>query len=150
MLNWMGEKYGKLRTTRRKIHDYLGMVLNFSKKGEVRISMIDYIKETIEDFPEAIEGTVATPAADHLFKVNKNAMPLDEEMARAFHTSTAKPLFLCKRARQDIQTPVAFLTTRVKNPDEYDWKKLRRVLLYLNDTVELVATLSAEALNVTK
>eukprot|EP00957_Ditylum_brightwellii_P127491 9722310-Ditylum_brightwellii.AAC.1 len=58
--------------------------------------MIDYVKETIEDFPEAIEGAVATPAADHLFKVNKNVTPLDKEMARAFHTSTAKLLFCVK------------------------------------------------------
>eukprot|EP00957_Ditylum_brightwellii_P196841 14997558-Ditylum_brightwellii.AAC.1 len=71
-------------------------------------------------------------------------------MARWFHTNTAKLLFLCKRARQDIQTAVAFLTTRVKQPDEDDWKKLKRVVLYLNGTQDLVLTLKADSLNVTK
>jgi hypothetical protein len=39
-----------------------------------------------------------------------------------------------RRARQEIQTAVAFLTTRVKNPDEDDRGKLKRVLKYLNGT----------------
>jgi hypothetical protein len=46
----------------------------------------------------------------------------------------AQLLFMSTRARQDIQTAVAFLTTRVKNPDENDWGKLKRVLKYLNGT----------------
>jgi hypothetical protein len=32
------------------------------------------------------------------------------------------------RARQDNQTAVAFLTTRVKSPDEDNWGKLKQVL----------------------
>ena len=47
-------------------------------------------------------------------------------------------LFLCKRARPDIQTAVAFLTTRVKGPDEDDWKKLRRCIKYLRHSIDLV------------
>ena len=41
------------------------------------------------------------------------------------------------RARRDIQTAVAFLTTRVKQPDENDWMKLRRTLKYLKGTIGL-------------
>jgi hypothetical protein len=41
---------------------------------------------------------------------------------------------MATRARREIQTAVAFLTTRVKNPEEDDWDKLRRVLKYLNGT----------------
>ncbi len=46
----------------------------------------------------------------------------------------AQLLFMETRARRDIETAVAFLTTRVKTPDEDDWGKLKRVLKYLNDT----------------
>jgi hypothetical protein len=46
----------------------------------------------------------------------------------------AQLLFMATRARQDIQIAVAFLTTRVKSPDEDDWEKLKRVLKYLNGT----------------
>ena len=46
---------------------------------------------------------------------------LDEEQALAFHHTVAQLLFMATRARQDIQTAVAFLhTTRVKSPDEDD------------------------------
>eukprot|EP00957_Ditylum_brightwellii_P155394 11829151-Ditylum_brightwellii.AAC.1 len=112
--------------------------------------MKEYIQEIIDEFPEAIQKNVASPAADHLFTVNEDCTPLEEEMARAFHTYTAKLLFLCKRARPDIQTASSFLTTRVKNPDKDDWKKLHRVILYLNGTKNLVLTLGADSLNVAK
>ena len=41
-------------------------------------------------------------------------------------------------------TTTAFLTTRVREPDEDDWKKLKHLILYLNGTKDLVVTLSAE------
>uniref|UniRef100_A0A7S2E9B4 Uncharacterized protein n=1 Tax=Ditylum brightwellii TaxID=49249 RepID=A0A7S2E9B4_9STRA len=112
--------------------------------------MVKYTKEVVDTFLEKIEGSVTTPAADHLFIINENGIKLPEEKARSFHTTTAKLLFLCKRARQDIQMPVAFLTSRVKESEKDDWKKLKRVVLYLNGTINFVTTLSADKLNVTK
>jgi len=38
--------------------------------------------------------------------------------------SHAKPLYLCKQKRHDMQTSVAFLCTRVKEPDEDNYSKL--------------------------
>ena len=49
-------------------------------------------------------------------------------MAAAFLHTVAQLLFMRSRARRDIQTAVAFLTTRVKGPDEDDWGKVKRVL----------------------
>jgi hypothetical protein len=46
----------------------------------------------------------------------------------------------------DIQTTVAFLTTRVKAPDEDDWGKLKRVLKYLSSTCHLCLMLFADSL----
>ena len=85
--------------------------------------MIPYIDSIIKDFPELIEKVSPTPAADYLFKVQEeDARPLGEDQAMAFHQTVAQLLFLCMRARRDIQTAVAFLTTRVKHPDEDDWQ----------------------------
>eukprot|EP00957_Ditylum_brightwellii_P211272 15365980-Ditylum_brightwellii.AAC.1 len=148
MLCWLEGRCGKLRTTRGKLHDDLGMTLDFSKKGKVKVLMVEYVNEIIEDFPEAVEGSVTTTAAEHLFNIKKEGTALNETQVRQFHTFTAKLLFVCKRARPDIQMAVAFLTTRVKNPDEDDWKKPRRLILYLNGTRELSLTLSAEHLTV--
>jgi hypothetical protein len=124
------------------------MNLDFSKKGVVSIDMIPYINKIIETFPEKITGVQSTPAGDHLFQVRPpdEAKYLPKEQARAFHHTTAQLLFL-SRVCCDIQTTVAFLTTRVKQLDDDDWGKLKRVLKYLNSTRFLRLTLSADSLS---
>ena len=135
-----------MKSSRGEVHDYLGMKLDFTCKGKVKVNMVEYTKEIIKDFVDIITGGAAIPAASHLFDVNDKGKLLVEDLAREFHTTVAKLLFLCKRARPDIQVPVAFLTTRVREPQMDDWKKLVRVLKYLNDTVDMVLTLSANSL----
>ena len=46
-----------------------------------------------------------------------------------------------------MQTPVAFLTTRVKEPDEDDWKKLARMMTHFKHTKDSVLTLEADNVN---
>eukprot|EP00804_Cyclotella_cryptica_P003530 CCRYP_002153-RD/>CCRYP_002153-RD protein AED:0.77 eAED:0.38 QI:0/0/0/1/0/0/3/0/416 len=123
--------------------------ISHKKKVEIKrleswLSMSRYTKEVINGFPEVIEGTAATPAADYLFQTREDGKKLPEEQAAAFHRTTAQLLFLSGRARRDIQTAVAFLTTRVKQPDEDDWGKLKRVLRYLNGTKEMGLRLGVE------
>jgi hypothetical protein len=62
----------------------------------------------------------------------------------------AKALFLCKRARPDIQPTIAVLCTRVKGPNKAGWEKLVRLMKYLNGTRELKLTLSADNLHCIK
>jgi hypothetical protein len=81
---------------------------------------------------------------NHLFQVNNKSTLLDTETAETFHHLTVKLLHLSKRARPDIQTAVAFLTTPVRASDEDDWKKLKRVIQYLRGSVELPLTLEAD------
>ena len=52
-----------------------------------------------------------------------------------------KLLFLCKRARPDILTGVAFLAMRMREPGEDDDKKLVHIMKYLSVTRYLVLTL---------
>ena len=134
---------GKVKVTRGKKHKYLGMTFDYSVPGSVRIDMNDYIESFLELFPEDVYGSAATPATEALFKVNEDCPKLSESKAQDFHTSVAKALFLCKRARPDIQVAVAFLTTRVTEPDEDDWKKLVRLMKYLNGSKGLMLTLNA-------
>ena len=51
---------------------------------------------------------------------------------------------MCSRALRFIQTEVAFLKTRVKKPDEYEWGKLKRVLKYQNGTRRIKLKLTVE------
>ena len=56
-------------------------------------------------------------------------------MAKKLHCTVGKLLFLCKQARPDIETLVPFLTTRVKQPNKYDWGNLRHGLMHLKGTL---------------
>ena len=40
-----------------------------------------------------------------------------------------------KRLRQDIETAISFLCTRVKYRDIHDWVKLRQLLQFLSQTI---------------
>jgi hypothetical protein len=90
-----------------------------------------------------------TPAADSLFNLGTGAK-LDTKRSEIFHTFVAKGLFLCKRARPDIQQAILVLCTRVKDPNQADWEKLMRALKYLNRTRNKYLTLSADDLRVVK
>ena len=133
---WATAEYGKqspLTVTRGKKHVYLGMTLDYSKKGAVIVDMRDYVKDMLEDFPRSISGRVASCATSALFTV-KPSKKLLKEQAEAFHTFVAKALFLTKRARPDIQHVVSFLCTRVKEPTRQDWDKLVRMMTFLHTT----------------
>ena len=54
------------------------------------------------------------------------------------------------RARPDIQVPVSYLTSRVTKEDEDDWKKLKRMLQYINATINMKMTLSVDDLIIIK
>jgi hypothetical protein len=82
-----------------KVHDYLGMDLNFATDGITQVSMITYASKILTDFPKPITTPCATPAADHLFTVcnESKAKFLPEAQAQAFHHTVAQLLFLCKQ-----------------------------------------------------
>lgn len=148
-VDWLRDTYedeeiGKIKVSRGKVHNYLGMVLDFSIPEKVMINMVDYVKKMVEDFPDESKTIAATPAAMHLFEVNEKAEKLSEDDAEKFHNMVARGLFLCKRARPDIQLAISFLSTRVREPDVDDWKKLRRLINYLRNTQDMVLTLSAD------
>jgi hypothetical protein len=57
MIGWLKSIYGdNIRVSRGKSHGYLGMDLNFTEPGEVKITTIPYPKGVIKDFPEKIMG----------------------------------------------------------------------------------------------
>ena len=100
-----------------KVHDYLGMLFDFSDRNKVKINMTKYLTKEIADFPEEIIGKAATPAGGHLFKVRDEGRKLNVEQVDAFHHTVYQLIFVANRARRDIQTAVSFLTTRVQAPD---------------------------------
>jgi hypothetical protein len=140
-------KEAPITVTRGKVHDYLGMTLDYSEEGKVKIKMQDSIAKMLEDLPDEMDGEAPTPAADHLFTIDEDSPKVDEKKAQFFHTYVAKTLFICKRARPDLQTAVSFLCKRVKDCREDDYKKLKRMLQFIRATKDDYLTLSAASLH---
>ncbi len=152
---------GKMKISRGKIHKYLGMMLDFSTKGEVKISMVDYVKEVVLAWDKAVEvanngfmtvepksakkGRKKMAAPEDLFKVDQDANKLDTGMSTMFHNIVAKVLYLVKRAQPDASVSIAFLTTRVQAPDVDDWKKLAHLIGYLRSTIDMPLILGGDS-----
>ncbi|KAG7367822.1 hypothetical protein IV203_030565 [Nitzschia inconspicua] len=110
--------------------------------------MPSLVNEIVAQLPSSLSsGPCATPAGNHLFVVNKNAQKLSQTNSDLLHRMTTQLLYLCKRARPDLQTAVAFLTTRVVAPDCDDIKKLGRCVRYLRRTAHLPLVLEASCVS---
>ena len=93
--------------------------------------MEKYVQDVLDGYQ--VIGHAATPASVNLFDLRESpALNTDE-----LHSRVAKLLYLAKRVRPDILTPVAFLSTRTRAPTADDQAKLNRVLRYINSTKEM-------------
>ena len=125
--------------------NYLGMNLDLSTKGEVATTIPHHINKVINEFPGKLRNlTQASPNSPKLFEVRKEAKVLDPENAKIFHRLVAQLLYISKRCTLDLDPSVPFLTTRVSKPSEDDWKKLRMVIEYLKQTINLPLILKVD------
>ena len=150
-LKWLNEMYGahgEVKAKRGPVHDFLGMTFDFSDDGIVKVDTIDYMCDMVDDFsiPLSESDVAPEPAGPDLFTVRESD-ELEREQAEEFHTVVAKGLWACKRTRPDIHTAIAGLCTRVQKPNQDDWKKLIRLLKYINGTREDKLILSADDLH---
>ncbi|CAJ1968219.1 unnamed protein product [Cylindrotheca closterium] len=149
---WLNMRYGSIKActiVRGKIHRYLGMTLDFSVKGKLKIRMDNYVKNMLEDFPIKFnkDSKQETPAGNDLLEAGKGKL-LNAEYRQIFHTTVARGLYVSKRARLDIHPTITILASRVQEPTESDWKKCVRMMQYLFCTLLYHLTLSAESLQV--
>jgi hypothetical protein len=135
---------GAIKVHRGKVHKYLGMSLDFSHKGQVFVTMHDYLDGIIktydapkdkhdDGFLPVTKQCYEMPVPENLFMVDEDCEKLPEEMAADFHTIVAKTLYVTKRTRRDICLAIAFLITRVRAPNKDDWEKLRHLMGYLRN-----------------
>ncbi len=73
-------------------HKYLGIDFEFKTNRNLQVTMVGYLKDMIEGFPELIVGKVETLARVSLFYIQdkKEARPLEEERAITFHHTMAQ------------------------------------------------------------
>ena len=161
MIEWLRQEYesifedgsGQMTVSRGKVHKYLGMTLDYTVRGQVKITMIDYIDEILTAFDKADpkgSGTKTSAASENLFKIDEDCEKLQPSKAVEFHNLVAKTLYATKRARPDTCTAIAFLTTRVRAPDKDDWTKLVHLMKYLRGTRTLPLILSANGSGILK
>ena len=140
--------FNKMTIKRGKSHTFVGIDFTLNKNGTVSIFMKDYINECIDVFGRNdIKKKASTPARHDLFDTNEKSNKIDSKRAEIFHHIVAKLLYVSKRARLDIETTISFLCTRVTKCDEDDWEKLRRLLGYLKNTLELPRIIGADSLS---
>ena len=77
------------------------------------------------------------PAAKHLFTTHPDAPKISPQEQEVFHHLTMQLMYLSQRGRPDIQTAMAFLSSRVSNPDQDNYMKLGKVIKCLESTMHL-------------
>ena len=111
-------------------------------RGQCRVTMIGYVDEILEAWKKVDQSTL-TRMVSRLWPVNKRKTKstccsresfccqrrLQEvgfcESNGISHTYRRQSsLHVTKRARPDISVAIAFLTMRVRQPDQDDWSKL--------------------------
>ena len=147
-ISMMEAEFGEdspLSVSRGPIQQYLGMTLDFSERGKVVVKMDDYVKTMLNDAPSSMDGKAATPAAAHLFKINTvDPKPLDQARKDLFVHLVMQGLYLSQRGHPDIRTAISFLCSRLKCPDEDDYKKLTRLIRYLRHTLSICLVLGKD------
>ena len=110
-----------LTVTRGRIHEYLGMTIDFSMKVGVAITQYDFVKKMYKELHEDLKGAYRnTPATDFLFKVDNSAEPLSKTKKEEYHKTTAKFIWISQCSRPDSQLSTELHSTRVKNPTVCD------------------------------
>jgi hypothetical protein len=139
IINSLRGEYNEITVNDDLVLNLLGMTLDYSTANQLTISMIGYTKEILKLLPTP--GLSNVPADDSIFKCDPNSPLLSSSQQQLFHTIVAKLIYLTKRSRPDILLAVSFLSTRVSAPTIQDENKLKKVLMYLNSTVDLGITI---------
>jgi hypothetical protein len=144
---------GAMTVSRGKIHKYLGMTLDYTVRGQVKITMFDYVDELLTAFDKAEPkggGTKTNASPDSILKVDENCEKLKQDKAVEFHNMVSKTLYSTKGARPETCTAIAFLTTRVRAPDKEYWNKLVHLMRYIRGTHTMPLILSANGSGILK
>ena len=114
---------------------YLGMEIRKEVNGDILVSQKQYIKETLSIYNvKAMATSPATSTLCELHKEDDDNKPYD---MTAYASLVMKLMFIAKRSRPDLLLTLSVLCTKCKSPTENDYKRLIRVLAYLNNTKDI-------------
>jgi hypothetical protein len=107
---------GAMTVSRGKIHKYLSMTLDYTVRGQVKITMFDYVDEILNAFDKAEPkggGNKTSAAPGSLLKVDESCEKLKQDNAVELHNLVENTLYSTKQASTDTCIAITFLTTRV-------------------------------------
>lgn len=145
--------FPKVKIQRGNTIQYLGMTIHHNRDGKIELDMKSYIEKAVRLWNSWTSDEISkssrqyeSPSDTNLFDVQLNSKFLDSHQRDQFHTMVGTLQFLSRRARIDITTVVAFLATRVQAPTQQDWNKLRRLMMFLNHTIDRKLEISPKGL----
>ena len=109
--------------------------------------MKDYLMESMSEFGESISKIAKTPGTRKLFEVSEDSTTLTDDKRDILHSVTAKLLYVSQCGRLDLQLAIAFLCSRVSCSTEEDWSKLRRVMEYINGSLDMYRVIGVDDLS---
>ena len=144
-------EYGDIGATISDTFTYLGIDFTIDRKNKwTEATMISHLQDAIQEFEKvgSLDGRkVMTPATGTLFEVDPESPLLDERKQKSFRSIVMKLVYVAKRVRLDLLTTTAFLTTRQGKGTAQDWKKLRRLLQYVQSTIDMPFIFAADEMN---
>ena len=142
-----------MMVSRGKVHKYLGTTLDYTVRGQVQITMIDFLDKVLIAFDKAEPkggGTNKSAASENLSKVDKDCKNLPQIKTVQFHNLVEKTLYSTKQARPDTCKTVTFLTKRVRAPDLDDWDNMLHMMRYIRGTRMLPLIISSNGSGILK
>jgi hypothetical protein len=91
---WLESMYGdddigNVKSVRGKIHDYLGMRLDYTEQNVFTVDMTDYIDDMVteffEEYLDEFKKNAKYPWDDKLFSVNPNSPSVEKKKAEVLH-----------------------------------------------------------------
>ena len=95
-----------------------------------------YINKILEEFPDKLTGVAQQPWTKSLFKTKSDSTQLTKSKSKILNTYIMKLMFLAKRGRPEVLPGISYLSSRVSEPNEVDWNKLKNLLNFLKKTKE--------------
>ena len=86
---------GKMTIKLSKVHEYIGMTIDYSEPGQEKVTMLNYVDEILTAFAKAdpkATGTKYSAALENLFVVNEECEKLLTNKSVQFHNLVAKKL----------------------------------------------------------
>ena len=119
VLDQIASHFGELSITRGAKHDFLGMNIEIKNK-KVYTDMKHQVEEALE-WGGVQNGTKpVTPATKELYNDTEHETLLDSEQSDTYHSVVQKFMYLCKRARPDIEPALSYLCTKVSKLNQGD------------------------------